>query len=58
MRGGIFIDTKKLTQIEIENIIDKAINISIITKLLKMEVINKDEFDKIKIKIDKFYKMA
>lgn len=50
--------TKKLTNLEIDNIIDKAINISIINKLLKNEVINKDEFDKIKTKIDKFYKTA
>lgn len=49
-------DTRKITNLEIENIIDKAINISIINKLLKTDVINKEEFDKIKIKIDKFYK--
>lgn len=51
-------DTKNLTNLEIDNVIDKAINISIINKLLKTKVINKDEFDKIKKKIDKFYKTA
>ena len=57
MGGGNWLnDTKKITNLEIENIIDKAINISIINKLLKTDVINKEEFDKIKIKIDKFYK--
>ena len=49
---------KNLTQIEINNIIDKTIIKSIIDKLLKTKVITKDEFDKIKIKIDKFYKIA
>ena len=57
MGGGNWLnDTRKITNLEIENIIDKAINISIINKLLKTDVINKEEFDKIKIKIDKFYK--
>lgn len=59
MRGGnVLNNTKKITNLEIDNIIDKAINISIINKLLKTKVINKDEFDKIKKKIDKFYKTA
>lgn len=41
---------------EFENIIDKMINISIITKLLNLNIIDEVQFDKLKEKIDKFYK--
>ena len=33
---------KSLTQLEIDNIIDKSINMSIISRLLKLNVINVD----------------
>ena len=48
-------DTRKLTQIEIDNIIDKSINISIISKLLKLELITEKQFNIIKDKIKNFY---
>ena len=35
---------KILTQIEIDNIIDETINLSIISKLLKLELINEKQF--------------
>ena len=34
----------KLTQLEIDNIIDETINLSILTKLLKLELINEKQF--------------
>ena len=37
-------DNKKLTQIEIDNIIDKSINMSIISKLLNLKLINEKQF--------------
>lgn len=48
-------DTKKLTQIEIDNIIDKSINMSIISKLLNLKLINEKQFYILKEKIDNFY---
>lgn len=33
-------EENKLTQLEIDNIIDETINLSILTKLLKLELIN------------------
>lgn len=46
---------KKLTQLEIDNIIDETINISILSKLLKQKLINEKEFYILKEKIKKFY---
>ena len=48
-------DVKNLTQLEIDNIIDKSINISIISKLLKLELINEKQFYILREKINKFY---
>ena len=48
-------DTKNLTQLEIENIIDKSINMSIISKLLNLKLINEKQFYILKEKIDNFY---
>ena len=44
-----------LTQIEIDNIIDKSINMSIISRLLKLNVINEKQFYILKEKIQTFY---
>ncbi len=46
---------KKLTQLEIDNIIDETINISILSKLLKLKLINEKEFYILKEKIKNFY---
>ena len=46
---------KILTQIEIDNIIDETINLSIISKLLKLEIINEKQFYVLKEKIKSFY---
>lgn len=35
---------KKLTQLEIDNIIDESINLSILSRLLKLELINEKQF--------------
>ncbi len=48
-------DIKKLTQLEIDNIIDKSINISIISRLLNLKLINEKQFYILKEKIDNFY---
>ncbi len=48
-------DTKELSQIEIDNIIDKSINVSIISKLLKLELITEKQFNMLKEKIKNFY---
>ena len=37
-------EENKLTQLEIDNIIDETINLSILTKLLKLELINEKQF--------------
>ena len=44
-------DTKKLTQLEIDNIIDETINLSIISKLLQNNLITEKEFYILKEKI-------
>lgn len=49
------VDTKHLSQLEIDNIIDKSINISIISKLLKLELITEKQFYMLKEKIKNFY---
>lgn len=46
---------KILTQLEIDNIIDESINLSIISKLLKLELINEKQFYLLKEKIKAFY---
>lgn len=48
-------DTKNLTQLEIDNIIDESINLSIISKLLKMNLITEKQFYILKEKIKCFY---
>ena len=47
-------DENKLTQLEIDNIIDETINLSILTKLLKLELINEKQFYLLKTKIKSF----
>ena len=59
MRGGNSLkedDNKEklLTQLEIDNIIDETINLSILTKLLKLELINEKQFYLLKTKIKSF----
>lgn len=46
---------KRLTQVEMDNIIDETINISILSKLLKLELINEKQFYKLREKIKTFY---
>lgn len=46
---------KILKQLEIDNIIDETINLSIISKLLKLELINEKQFYVLKEKIKSFY---
>lgn len=44
-----------LTQIEIDNIIDKSINISIILKLFNLKIIDENQFIFLKEKLETFY---
>ena len=46
---------KILTQLEIENILDETINISIISKLLNLNLITETQFYILKGKIKNFY---
>ncbi len=48
-------DKKNLTQIEIDNLIDETINLSILSKLLKLNLITNKEFYTLKEKIKNFY---
>jgi len=48
-------NTKNLTQLEIDNIIDESINLSIISRLLKMNLITEKQFYILKEKIKCFY---
>lgn len=48
-------DNKKITQLEIENIIDNTINVSILSKLLKLNLITEQQFYILKEKIQNFY---
>lgn len=48
-------DEKKLTQIEIDDLIDETINLSILSKLLKLNLITNEEFYTLKEKIKNFY---
>ncbi len=54
--GEILTDkTKKLSDSEIENIIDKAINFSIIKKIYDLKLIDEKQYYTIKKKIENFY---
>jgi len=48
-------DKNNLTQIEIDNLIDETINLSILSKLLKLNLITNKEFYTLKEKIKNFY---
>lgn len=48
-------EIKELTQIEIENILDETINLSIISKLLNLKLINEKQYYVLKEKIKNFY---
>ncbi len=48
-------DTKKLTKLEISNVIDKSINMSILSRLLKLNLINEKEYYTLKEKVQNFY---
>lgn len=48
-------DTKNLTKIEIDNMIDESINLSIIFDLLNLKLINEKQFYILKEKIKCFY---
>lgn len=48
-------DKNKLTQIEIDRLIDETINLSILSKLLKLNLITNKEFYTLKEKIKNFY---
>ena len=55
-KGEILLEEKKkLTQIEIENILDETINLSIISKLLNLKLITEQQFYVLKEKIKNFY---
>ena len=54
-KGETIIDTKQLTQLEIDNIIDKSINLSIISYLLDLKLITEKQYYMIKEKIQNFY---
>ena len=45
----------KLTQIEADNIIDKSINLSILSKLLRVNLIDEKQFNILRKKIEEFY---
>ena len=48
-------DTKQLTELEIDNISDETINLSIVKKLLDLKLITEKQFYILKEKISKFY---
>ncbi len=48
-------ETKKLTTLEIDNLIDETINLSILSKLFKLNLITEKEFYTLKEKIKNFY---
>ena len=54
-KGETIIDTKNLTQLEIDNIIDESINLSIISKLLNLKLIDEKQFYILKEKLKTFY---
>ena len=46
---------KRLKQIEVDNIIDESINLSILSKLYNLKLINEKQFYILKEKIKSFY---
>lgn len=46
---------KILTQLQIDNIIDETINISILSKLLNLKLINEKQFFILREKVKTFY---
>ena len=55
-KGEILLnEIKELTQIEIENILDETINLSIISKLLNLKLITEKQYYVLKEKIKNFY---
>ncbi len=48
-------EIKELTQIEIENILDETINLSIISNLLNLKLITEKQYYVLKEKIKNFY---
>lgn len=48
-------EKKKITQIEIDNIIDKSINLSIISRLFNLKLLNEKQYFMIKEKLESFY---
>ena len=48
-------DTKQLTELEIDNILDETINLSIVKQLLDLKLITEKQFYILKEKISKFY---
>ena len=48
-------DTKQLNQLEIDNIIDKSINLSILFDLLNLKLITEKQFYILKEKVEYFY---
>ena len=46
---------KELNNLEYDNLIDETINISILSKLLKMNLIDDNEFKILREEIKKFY---
>ena len=60
MRGGNLlkeddVKEKELTKLEIDNIIDETINLSIILKLKELKIITEPQFYKLREKIKAFY---
>ena len=53
--GNLLNEIKELTQIEIENILDETINLSIISKLLNLKLITEKQYYVLKEKIKNFY---
>ncbi len=49
------IKEKNLTQLEIDNIIDKSINMSILSRLLKLNLINEKQYYVLKERVQSFY---
>ena len=53
--GSLLNEIKELTQIEIENILDETINLSIISKLLNLKLITEKQYYVLREKIKNFY---
>lgn len=48
-------EKKQLTQLEIDNIIDRCINLSFLSRIFKANLITEDQYYIMKEKIEKFY---